>query len=630
MRTQHTQLTRKRYYLTIPLLIALALLATGSLNGPSAAYQDATATPTPAESPMPTATETPAPTSTPTLTPYPTSTPSAPTLVPPTPLPTLTPTPYTPPEQSALAAVQTLDTLRVGTYFNAFPFSWMNERGEIEGYEADILRAIGIELSIEIDFTQVTRNNDENMLLGERVDVLIGQQVHTRDRDERFDFTHPYYVNHEMMVVLTDAPYNTLQDLAGQPVGVAIGSRSERALHNWSVQNGVQFDVRTYFTEDAALNALEAGEVAGMVGPLDSLRRAGRQGMRLIDEPVLAEYYAIVLRKGDVNLRNVLNRSLQRLKASGRLDAIFSDWFQEDPIDFDQLVPVYDALYQDERTVNDFPTDMPYPEHSVVERIANGESIRVAGIVPQGQEAPNALYEITNALNDALIREMARRWNVQIAIAPASPLDAVNLVANGQADIAVGASPRWDGADRVEYSQPYILHGDRLAVPVNSQVENGFQDMLGTGWWIGYFADDAPDAEKIQALADAFGVSQNIREPFAIQNEGNALYAMVVENNLDAVFGDSLRLTALIRDGYEDRVRLIETPYGDELPITFAMPRNDSDFRALVNATLQDMAQDGTYQRLWAEHFDLGDPLPIVTYAPVSPDVKVSPQDGQQ
>ncbi len=591
--------------LAVGLTAAVIVIAAGI--APTAARQDAT----------------PDATATPTLTPYPTSTPSAPTLVPPTPLPTLTPTPYTPPSQSALAAVRTLDRLRVGTLYNAFPFSWLNERGEVEGYETDVLRALGVDVGIDIEFIQVTRNNADNMLLGERVDVLIGQQVHARDRDARFDFSHPYFVNYEMMVTLTDAPYNALQDLAGQPVSVAIGSRSERALRHWAAQNNVTFDVRTYFTEEAALDALANGEVAGMVGPLDSLRRAGRQGMKLIDEPVLVEYYSIVTRQHDVNLRNLLNRSIQRLKASGRLETVFAEWFNEDPVDFTQLIPIYDALFDDARGIDDFPTDMPYPAQSVADRIAAGQTLRVAGLVPFGQEAPNALYRITNAFNEALIREMARRWNVQIESVTGSPLTAVDAVVGGVADIAVGVTPRWDGADRAEYSQPYILHGDRLAVPSNSQIVSGFQDMLGTGWWIGYFADDAPDADKIRALADAFGVGQNVRDPFPIQNEDNALYTMIVENNLDAVFGDSLRLTALIRDGYENSVRLIDTPFGDPVPVAFALPRNDAAFRELVNFTLQDMARDGTFQRLWAEHFGIGDPIPVRYVAPVHPDAPV-------
>jgi ABC-type amino acid transport substrate-binding protein len=462
------------------------------------------------------------------------------------------------------------------------------------------------------------------MLLSERVDVLIGQQVHTRDREDWLDFTDAYYLNEERMVVRTDAPYNTLPDLAGLPVSVEIGSRSERALRNWSRLNGITFDIRTYFTESSALDALANGEVQAMVGELDSLRRAGRQQMRLIDEPVLVEPYTMVIRRWDVNQRNLLLRSLQRLKASGRLDEIFKTWFPGESIDFTRLVPVYDALYDDTRGLNDFPNDIPYPANPVLGRLGSGQTLRVAGLVPPGQAAP-AQARMLNAFNQALVEEMARRWGVQIEIVPGSPITAVDQVVSGQADLAVGVSPRWDGADRVEYSQPYVGHGDRLMVKTNSQVKNGFGDMLGTGWWIGYFADDSLDAENIKKFAGIFNVSQNINEPFAIQDENRAIPAMVDDDNLDAIYGDNLRLIALMREGqYEDRVKILDTPYGDDMPIAFAMPRNDADFRAQVNLTLQDMVKDGTYQQLWAAHFGVGKPLPILVLPAVNPDVKLS------
>ncbi len=96
------------------------------------------------------------------------------------------------------------------------------------------------------------------------------------------------------MVVIQDSPYTDLQSLAGQPVGVEIGSRSEQSLRSLNDTRGLNLDIRTFFSEGAALDALTNGEVQGMVGELDSLSRAGRQHMRLIDEPVLLEPYAIV------------------------------------------------------------------------------------------------------------------------------------------------------------------------------------------------------------------------------------------------------------------------------------------------------------------------------------------------
>lgn len=598
-----------------PVLLLAAALGIGLLlTGTGEAFQGVmTATPTP----EPTATETPFPTQTP----IPSSTPTldAPTLVPPTPLPIPSPTPFQPPDQSGLVTAQTEGRLRVGALFNAAPFTWLNEQGEVDGYEADILNAIGIELGIDIDYIQVTRHNADDMLLSGQVDVLISQQVHTRDRDETFDFTHPYYVNYEQMVVKTDAPYRTLNDMAGLPVSVEIGSRSERALHHWSEQSGVQFDIRPYFSESAALDALANGEVQGMVGELGRLRRAGRQQMRLIETPVLEEDYGIAVRRWDANLLNLLNRSLQRLKASGRLDEIFKTWFPDESIDFTTLVPVYDMLYDDTRALGDFPIDIPYPANPVVARIQSGQPIRVAGLITTELDAP-AQMRFMNALNQALIDEMARRWNATIQYVPGSVLNPVDMVVSGQADLAVGVSPRWDGADRVEYSLPYLKHGDRLMLPANSTL-TGFADMLGTGWIIAYFADDGLDADHIKKFANYFGVGQNVRDPFAIQRESDAIFTMITENNVDAIYGDSLRLLALQKESDQgSQVKILDTPYGDDMPITFAGPRNDADFRDLINFTLQDMARDGTYQRLWADRFGTGSPLAIPFWAADSPD----------
>lgn len=595
-------------------LIAL-LAACAALPVNRVAAQDGTPVATATATPAPTVTPTPPPSAIPSATP----TLTAPTLVPPTPLPTLTVTPFTPPTESGLAAIQRDRALRVGTYFNAYPFAWLNEQGVVTGYEIEILEAIAIELGIELEFVQTTRHNALDLLLSGQVDVLAGQQIHTRDRENLVDFTHPYYANAERMVVLTEAPYAALRDLAGQPVAVEIGSRSERALRAWGEHNGVSFDVRPFFTESAALDALASGEVQGMVGVLDSLRRAGRQGMRLVDEPVLDEYYAITIRRWDVNLRDVLNRSLQRLKASGRLEEIYRAWFAGDGTNFDLLVPVYERLYEDQRALADFPIDAPVPDRSVAERLSSGQPLRVAGIVPVGQDAPAQVATI-NDLNRALVEEMARRWNAQIEYLPDSAQGAAALVAGGQADLAVGVSPLWDATLRVEYSLPYLAHGDRLMVAQPSQIVSGFADMLGTGWWIGYFADEPGDADLIRRFAEMSGVSANINEPFAIQREDDAIYTLTVGRNVDAVFGDNLRLRGLMQESGETGVKILPTEYGDDRPIALAVPHADADFRALVDATLQDMALDGTFRALWAAHFGEGEPLPILFYAPTSPD----------
>lgn len=620
-------MTRKVHLAMLALLVMAALgaaLLTADATPRSAASTllQETETPPPeqpgeqpAEPPADQPEEQPAePTATPTLIPTETPLPSptftlhAPTRVPPTPIPAEpTPIAQTRATESALARIQADDTLRVGTYFNAAPFAWLNERGELDGYEADILNAIAIELGVQVEYIQVTRQNDNEMLLSGEVDVLIGQQTLSQDRETIFDFTHPYYLNEHRMVIRQGEPYGTLAQLAGHKIAVEIGSRSERALRHWAETNGVGFEIVTYIGEKEALDALAGHEVDGMVGPLDSLRRAGRQQMSLVDEPVMLEPYAIVMRRSDNNLYRLLNRSLQRLKASGRLEQIYAEWFGSEPMDFVTLVPVYDDLYEDTRGLDDFAPELVVPANSVRERLASGQPLRVAGIAAEGQEAP-AVIRIMNELNRALVEEMARRWNTTVEYVPDSVNDPASFVASGAADIAVSIYPRWNAADEFDYSLPYLMHGDRLLVPANSRI-TGFQDMLGTNWIIGYFADDPDGEAQIMKYAEFFNVEQNLRT-FQITRESDAIYTMTVEDNISAIFGDSLRLQALMREGDPSTVTLLEDVF-DLQPVTLALPRGDSDFRSMVNDALQDMARDGTYQSLRQTHLDFGEPVTI-------------------
>ncbi len=590
--------------------LASALVSAAPPRNTASARLQATETP-PAEEATPAPAgpaRTPSPIPTETPLPSPTFTLHAPTRIPPTPVPQEpTPAAQARVTESALARIQADDTLRVGAYFNAAPFTWLNERGEVDGYEADIINAIAIELGLGVEFVQVTRQNDTEMLVTGAVDLLIGQQTRSRDREAVLDFTHPYYLNEQRMVIRQGEPYATLEQLSGHPVGVEIGSRSERALRLWMDASGVPFDIRTYATENAALDALAGGEVDGMVGQLDSLRRAGRQQMSLVDEPVMLEPYAIALRRNDDNLYQLLNRSLQRLKASGRLEEIYREWFGAEPMDFVTLVPVYDDLYEDTRGVGDFGTSLVVPASPVRARLESGQPLRVAGIAVDGQDAP-AIVRLTNALNRALVEEMARRWNTTVEYVPNSITNPQALVASGAADLAVGVYPRWNAEDEFDYSLPYLMHADRLLVPANERI-TGFRDMLGTNWIIGYFADD-PDGEmQIKKYAEHFNVGQNIRT-FELTRESDAIYTMTVEDNISAIFGDSLRLQALMREGDTSSVKLLDDVF-DLQPVAFALPRGDSGFRAMVNGALQDMARDGTYQSLRQTHLDLGEPVTI-------------------
>jgi ABC-type amino acid transport substrate-binding protein len=258
--------------------------------------------------------------------------------------------------------------------------------------------------------------------------------------------------------------------------------------------------------------------------------------------------------------------------------------------------------------LQDFPVDIVRPERSVIERLRAGEPLRVAGLgMPPDASGQVSLLE---RFNSALIFEMARRWNVQVALVQNSYSNPEDVLASGNADLAVGLTPRWSPIDRVDYAAIYAQRGYRMFVRVQSGVQ-GFGDLRTGSRVIGTYADDPEAFEIARNLAISVGINAQTIRNVRFNDEREAV-AAVFENNVRLFFGDALRVVPLAQAN-ANRVALTPRLY-DPRPLAFGVPRNDVPFRMLVEATLQEMARDGTYERLWREQWNIGEPLPQIIY----------------
>lgn len=519
--------------------------------------------------------------------------PAVPTLVPPTPLP-----PSNQAVQDALITestatqIQNNGQVRVGILYSEPPFGELNIRGDVVGYDAAVGRQLAEAWGVNPVFVQVTRQTAQDMLLVGQVDMLIASQVHRRELDDTFEFSLPYYRGDQAMILRFDDPAQSLADMANRRVGVVMGTDSEQALGFWQRRDGVATRVQSYLTLDQAMVALVNNEVDGVVSKRYRLRdRVEPDVTRILEDSVQPEPYAVMMRRQDINMRNLVDHTLQYLASNGTLADVYSEYFPSRPFPAD-MIPVWANVGDAAPTPAQYAGDVSYPQQYAIPRIQANDTVRIAGIAVPGDDAPLAEKRLYNA-NVRLIEAIAGRWGVKAELIPNSVSDPIGFVERGEADMALGVPPDWAQANRVDFTSTYLVRGKRMLVTQRDDYTS-FGQLRGK--WVGVFADEADSEPLINELA----ISANVRQIniFSITREQDAAYEMLVENNIDVIFGDSIRLLPHL-EANPDTLKISTRcqacdPWYTRQYLGVAVPRNDIDFRLLVEYTLQELWLDGT------------------------------------
>lgn len=531
------------------------------------------------------------------------------------PAPTLVPPTLVPPEAAAIADVLPSESsvvriaaagaVRVGILYNEPPFGELNIRGEVSGFDADLARSLAETWGVSATFVQVTRQTAVDLTAAGEIDLLIGAQVRDRSLEGRIEFSQPYFPGTMSVLVREGDGATVLGHMADRQIGVVLGTRAQQAAEAWRAEaqsradGAYSFNVQTFLTFDQAFGALVTGGIDGIVDQRVRLERALTQPgiARFVEEPVQPEPFAIGVRRQDVNLRNLVNRTLQYLFRSGRLNEIHQANFNGEAYDPGALI-LWLNLPEDAPRPDQMPTDVPFPARYVVPLLQTDRVLRVAGFAELPPEANESARRL-DAAHRLLVNTMAERWGVTVEYVPNSATSPFDFITSGQADLVVGVQPDWNATGQVDFTGYYLMHGLQLMVETSRNI-GAFGDLRGRA--IGFFNDDAGSREIFQAEAER---SRAIIDDFyQVPRESDAAFSILTDTaiNLDAVFGDSMRLTAHL-EANPEQLALFTDGDGRALWFTrtyrvMAVPRNDIDFRLLVEYTLQELAAEGVLTQI--------------------------------
>ena len=243
-----------------------------------------------------------------------------------------------------VASADTLDrigqekAIRIAYREDAPPFSYKDKIGEPSGFMVDLCRAVAKHLadqrslsSLNVVYVPVTAADRFEAIAQQKADLLCEPTSVTLSRREQVDFSIPTFLDGAGLMVRSDGPKN-LRDLAGKKVGVLAGTTTEEALRNTLKEAGISGEVVAAKTHDEGLAMLDEGKISAYFGDRSILLFLIKQSkapdkLRLGDDYLSVEPYALALPRGDSDFRLAVDRALSHIYRSGEIVSIFQRTF---------------------------------------------------------------------------------------------------------------------------------------------------------------------------------------------------------------------------------------------------------------------------------------------------------------
>ena len=190
------------------------------------------------------------------------------------------------------------------------PYGYLDvETGEYTGFDIEFAQKVCGNLGYELKLQPIDWDAKDGLLDSGAIDFIWNGFTY-EGRENGYEWTVKY-LNNSIVVLTNNAEINTLADLAGKKVAVQSDSSGETALSDTENEEMValvaSFDGGNYSLEASytvAYEKMNAGAYDAIVVDFGVAKYLQEQteGLKILDEAVSAESYAVGFKKGNTEL----------------------------------------------------------------------------------------------------------------------------------------------------------------------------------------------------------------------------------------------------------------------------------------------------------------------------------------
>jgi len=229
-----------------------------------------------------------------------------------------------------LSKIKFKNKITIGVKCDSKPFGYV-ENNNLKGFDIDIAKSVSRRILGDTtgeltEFICVTPESRIIDLNSGRTDIIIATMSVNATRAHIIDFSTPYFVAGQALMVPNNSKVNSIESLNTKKVGIILGTTGEKTIRQLA-PNATIIGKKNY---NDAFNLLVEHRVDAILAD-DSILYGfimDNKGYKILPARYTKEYYAIALRKGDENkeLKEELDKLIDFLQQTGRLNRIKEKW----------------------------------------------------------------------------------------------------------------------------------------------------------------------------------------------------------------------------------------------------------------------------------------------------------------
>ncbi len=217
------------------------------------------------------------------------------------------------------------NTLVVGFDAEFPPYGYMDDKGEYVGFDLDLAQEVCDRNNWTLVKQPINWDNKDTELNSGSIDC-IWNGFTINGRENNYTWSEPYIDNKQVVVVKGSSGISSLADLKGKNVEAQTDSSALAALQdNKTLSDGFGklTEVADYNTAFMDLESGACDAIAMDIGVAQyQINTKGSDKYIILDEQISSEQYGVGFKKGNTELKDKIQATLDEMYADGTVDKI--------------------------------------------------------------------------------------------------------------------------------------------------------------------------------------------------------------------------------------------------------------------------------------------------------------------